>query len=253
MKRFLPFAILAFLQISASAVGQTTSNQGIPAGEKLRCGTIGFAIVGGVAQPVCKFIAEKLSVSVEAVTYKNPRAYAESFGKGEWDVAIGPTVLAPAAKADVTSDLWLIPLIYVAAPGHEFAAASQVDRKGITIGTIQGSPADKFLSHALKSAELIRIAVSTHMSTDVAELLKSGKAEVFGADSVLIHQVAQALAGAKIVSGEFNAVRIAAAVPKDRSALARDMLAEIVAEAKRAGVIQKAIEQQGLKGLRVAD
>jgi polar amino acid transport system substrate-binding protein len=87
------------------------------------------------------------------------------------------------------------------------------------------------------------------MSDDVAELLKSGKAEVFGADSALIYQIAQTLAGAKVVSGEFNVVRIAAAVPKDRSASGN---AEIVAEAKRAGVIQK-IEQHNLKGLRVAN
>jgi polar amino acid transport system substrate-binding protein len=105
MKKFLFIAILALLQISASAVGQTTSNQGIATNGKLRCGTIGIPIVGGVAQPVCKFIAEKLCVSVEVITYKNPGADAQSLGKGEWDVAIGPTVLAPAAKADLTSDL----------------------------------------------------------------------------------------------------------------------------------------------------
>lgn len=63
---------------------------------------------------------------------------AQSFGKGEWDIAIGPKVLAPAEKADVTADLWLIPLIYVAAPGHEFANASQVDRRGVKIGNHSG-------------------------------------------------------------------------------------------------------------------
>jgi len=32
--------------------------------------------------------------------YQNPEAYLQSFGKGEWDIAIGPRILAPADKAD---------------------------------------------------------------------------------------------------------------------------------------------------------
>jgi polar amino acid transport system substrate-binding protein len=31
--------------------------------------------------------------------YPNPEAYLQSFGKGEWDIAVGPRVLAPADKA----------------------------------------------------------------------------------------------------------------------------------------------------------
>jgi polar amino acid transport system substrate-binding protein len=165
MKRLLLSAMLAVGQILVSASAQTTSNADIATGGKLRCGTIGIPIVGGVAQPICKFIAEKLGVPLELVVYKSPGAYAQSFGKGEWGVAIGPSVLAPAAKADVSSDLWLIPLIYVAAPGHEFASAGQVDRQGVKVGTIKGSPADKYLSHAIKSAELVRVPLSPHMAT----------------------------------------------------------------------------------------
>lgn len=180
---------------------------------------IAIRVLGGVAHPVCKFIADKLGVSVEPVMYSNPDAYAQSFGKGEWDVAIGPRVLAPAEKADITSDLWLIPLIYVAAPGREFADASQVDRPGIKIGTIQGSPSDRYLSHSVKSAELVRIPLSVHISADVADLLKSGKADAFGADSGVSYPAADALSGAKIVSGAFNTVRVAAALPKGRSTL----------------------------------
>jgi polar amino acid transport system substrate-binding protein len=168
-------------------------------------------------------------------------------------VAIGPSILAPAAKADASLDLWLIPLIYVAAPGNEFATAGQVDRQGVKVGTIKDSPADKYLSHARKSAELVRIPLGPHMATDVADLLRSGKADVFGADAPTIYGAAEALASAKVVSGEFNVVRIAAALPKGRPDSAKGRLAQIIAEAKQAGVIQKAIEQQEVKGLRVAD
>jgi polar amino acid transport system substrate-binding protein len=252
MKKALVAAAFFAIQMSPS-FGQTASNSEIATNGKLRCGMIAIRVLGGVAHPICQFIADKLAVPLEPVMYSNPDAYAQSFGKGEWDIAVGPRVLAPAEKADVTSDLWLIPLIYVAAPGHEFTDASQVDRPGVKIGTIQGSPSDRYLSHNVKFAELVRIPLSPHISADVADLLKSGKADVFGADSGVSYPAAETLAGAKIVSGAFNTVRVAAAVPKGRSDPVQKKLGDLVGEAKRTGVVQKAIDQQNLKGVRVAE
>ena len=89
----------------------------IAPGGKLRVAMIAIMVLGGVAEPVAKFIGQKLVVEVEPVMYPNPDAYLQSFGKGEWDVAIGPRVLAPVDKSDSTADLWVIDLVYVAAPG----------------------------------------------------------------------------------------------------------------------------------------
>ena len=219
---------------------------------KLRSASIAIRVLGGVAEPVGKFIAEKLGVSYEPIMYANPEAYAQSFGKGEWDIAIGPRVLAAAEKSDLSVDIWLIDLIYVAAPGHEFADASQVDQPGVKVGVIQGSPSDRYLSHTLKSAELVRIPLSAHIATDAIELLRGGKSDAFGADSGVGYPTADGLPGAKIVPGAFNIVRVAIAFPKGRSSAAQAKLAELVGEAKRTGVVLKAIEGLGLKGVHVA-
>jgi len=254
LMRKLPFVLVfAATQFLTAVFVQTASSQEIGTSGKLRCGMIAIRVLGGVANPICKFIADKLGVSLEPVTYSSPDAYVQSFGKGEWDVAVGPRVLAPSDKADVTADLWLIPLVYVAAPGRDFTDASQVDRPGVKIGTIQGSPSDRYLSHNVKAAQLVRIPLSPHISADAADLLKSGKADVFGADSGVGYPALDALAGAKIVPGAFNTVRVAVALPKGGSDSAQKRLADLVGEAKRTGVVQKAIDQQNLKGVRVAD
>jgi polar amino acid transport system substrate-binding protein len=76
---------------------------------------------------------------------------------------------------------------------------------------------------------------------------------MFGADSGLIDSIASDYPGAKIVPGAFNTVHVAVALPKGRSPAAQAKLVEIVSEAKRTGVVQKAIEQAGLRsGVRVA-
>src|SRR6478735_9090486 len=96
MKRpLLSMALLA--GSSAVAFGQTAPASEIAPGGKLRVGMIAITVLGGVAEPVARFIGQKLGAAVEPVMYPNPDAYLQSFGKGEWDIAIGPRVLAPAA------------------------------------------------------------------------------------------------------------------------------------------------------------
>jgi ABC-type amino acid transport substrate-binding protein len=153
----------------------------------------------------------------------------------------------------VTPDAWLIELLYLAAAGRQFSAPGEVDRAGIKIGTIQNSPSDRFLSHTLKSATLVRLPLSPKFPADAIDMLRNGTADVFGADSGLIAAISGGYPESKIVPGAFNTVRVAFALPKGHSAAARARLAELLAEAKRTGLVQKAIEQAGLKmGVRVA-
>jgi polar amino acid transport system substrate-binding protein len=246
----LSAALLAGL--SAAAFGQAAPTSEIAPGGRLRVGMIAITVLGGVAEPIARFIGQKLGTAVEPVMYPSPEAYLQSFGKGEWDIAIGPRVLAPADKADSTADLWVISLVYVAAPGKQFPDIASVDKTGVKIGTIRGAPSDRVLTREVKAAEIVRIPLSPTIAADAAELLRSGKVDVFGADSGVGYPIAEALPGAKVVPGAFAMVRVAAALPKDRSAAARAALAILVDEAKQSGVVQSAIEAKGLKGVTVA-
>jgi polar amino acid transport system substrate-binding protein len=244
---------IALLSTQTFAGAQPMPGSEIAPTGTLRSAVIGIRVLGGVGEPIGRFIAEKLGVSFEPVTYPDPQAYQQSFGKGEWDIAMGPRVLAPADKADITPDVWLIDLMYLAAAGKEFARADQVDRPGMKVGTILNSPSDVFLTRTLKSAELVRLPLSPAFPSDAIEMLRNGKADVFGADSGLIDSIAGSYPGAKAVPGTFNTVRVAVALPKGRSAAAQAKLNEIVNEAKRAGVVERAILQAGLThGVRVA-
>jgi polar amino acid transport system substrate-binding protein len=246
----LSAALLAGL--SAAAFGQAAPTSEIAPGGRLRVGMIAITVLGGVAEPIARFIGQKLGTAVEPVMYPSPEAYLQSFGKGEWDIAIGPRVLAPADKADSTADLWVISLVYVAAPGKQFPDIASVDKTGVKIGTIRGAPSDRVLTREVKAAEIVRIPLSPTIAADAAELLRSGKVDVFGADSGVGYPIAEALPGAKVVPGAFAMVRVAAALPKDRSAAAQAALAILVDEAKQSGVVQSAIEAKGLKGVTVA-
>lgn len=248
----LVFSIALLAALLGTAFGQKAPTLEIAPSGKLRVGMIAIAVLGGVADPVAKFIGQRLGVAVEPVMYPSPGAYLQSFGKNEWDIAIGPRVLAPADKADSTADLWVIDLVYVAAPGKNFPDIASVDKPGVKIGTITGAPSDRVLTREIKAAEIVRIPLSSKIAADAAELLRSGKADVSGADSGVGYPAAEALPGAKIVPGAFATVRVAAALPKGRSAAAQAAFAAIVDEARQTGVVQNAIGAKGLKGVSVA-
>jgi polar amino acid transport system substrate-binding protein len=108
------------------------------------------------------------------------------------------------------------------------------------------------LTREIKAAEIVRIPLSPTIAADAAELLRSGRANVFGADAGVGYPAAAVLPGAKIVPGTFGTVRVAAALPKGRSPAALALIATLVDEAKQGGVVQRAIDVKGLKGVNVA-
>ncbi|HEX4635660.1 MAG TPA: hypothetical protein VH189_05730, partial [Rhizomicrobium sp.] len=64
---FLSIALLAGL--SGVAFGQTSPASEIAPDGKLRVGMIAITVIGGVADPVARFIGQKLGVPVEPVMY----------------------------------------------------------------------------------------------------------------------------------------------------------------------------------------
>src|SRR5262249_30416476 len=91
----LVLSIVLVAGLTGTAFGQTPPASEIAPGGKLHVGMIAITVLGGVAEPVAGFVGQKLGAAVEPVMYANPDAYLQSFGKGEWDIAIGPRVLAP--------------------------------------------------------------------------------------------------------------------------------------------------------------
>ena len=208
-------------------------------------------VIGGVAVDVGKFIAEKLGVPFELVPYSSSDTYSKSFGKGEWDIGFGTRTPLVADKADFIIDVVLNDYVFVAAPGREFADASQVDRPGVKVATGQTSSSYQFLSRTLKSAELVGIPSGTSANAAI-DALRTGKADVWATGAGNVQQLIDRLPGAKLVPGAFTSDRHMVTLPKGKSSTSQSKIVEIVREAKKSGVVRKAIEQLSLKGVRAA-
>jgi polar amino acid transport system substrate-binding protein len=201
--------------------------------------------VSGVVVDLGRFLADKLGVTFEPVAYANQETYAQSFGKGEWDVVIG----VRNSLADPTPDFMVADAMYIAAPGRDFADVTRVDQPGVKVGVSQGGGSDQFLSRALKSAQVVRVPGGV---SNAVNALRTNTVDVWAANPVTLQEIADALPGSKVVSGAWTTGRYAASLPKGRSAAAQERLAELVNEAKRTGIVQESIERAGFKGVRVA-
>ena len=203
--------------------------------------------VSGLPADLGRFIAGKLGVPYEPVVYGSAAPYTASFGKSEWDIILTGKNAVVAKLLDFSADLFLIEYVYVAAPGREFADPAQVDRPGIRIAVPRNASADVFLSRTLKSAELVRVDGDLNAGI---ELLRADKAEVYASSIDSAHAMLGRMPGAKIV-GTFHTVTFAVAMQKGRSAAALSQLTQMVNEAKSAGIVQKALEQAGARGVRI--
>ena len=206
--------------------------------------------VSGVVVDPGRFIAKRFDLAFEPVVYVNQETYAQSFGgKGEWDIAIG--VRSPLAEERSTPgpDFMVTDAMYIAAPGKEFADASQIDRPGVKVGVSRGGGSDQILSRSLKAALVVRVEGGVPNAT---EALRSGAVDVWAANPVTLQAIEAGLPGSRVVPGAYTTGRYAVSLPKERSVEAQNELAEIVNEAKRTGIVLWAIENAGFKGVRVA-
>ena len=255
MRPLLPAAFVLLTALGSPAEAQQTRSAEIAPNGALR---VGFQTaspilarrspdgsVSGVVVDLGKFVAEKLGVAFVPVAYANQEAYSQSFGRGEWDVVIG----VRSSLTDPSPDFMVADAMYIAAPGREFANASNIDAAGVRVGVSRGGGSDQFLTEALKSAQVVR--VSGGVSNAVAAL-RDGRVDVWAANPVTLQEIEDALPGSTVVPGAWTTGRYAASLPAGRSAAAHGTLADIVTEAKRTGVVQRSIDQAGFKGVHVA-
>jgi polar amino acid transport system substrate-binding protein len=255
----LSATILVATAIPLAALAQTTASKEIAPTGRLRVAMqTGSPIiatrasdgsVSGVVVDLGRFIAKRLDLAFEPVVYVNQETYAQSFGTGEWDIAIGVRSLLAQEKSALSPDFMVADAMYIAAPGKEFADASQIDRPGVKVGVSRGGGSDQILSRALKAALVVRVDGGVPNAT---EALRSGAVDVWAANPVTLQAIEAGLPGSKVVPGAYTTGRYAVSLPKGRSVEAQNELADIVNEAKRTGIVLRAIENAGFKGVRVA-
>jgi polar amino acid transport system substrate-binding protein len=201
----------------------------------------------GVAVDLARELGRRADLPVELVGYDAAGKMVERLKSGEWDIAF--LAVDPGREAEITFTPPYIEIegTYLVPGESSLRAIADVDRKGVRIALAAGAAYDLFLSRNIKQAELVR----GPNPTAAFDLLVAGKAEALaGVKQTLVANAAK-LAGSRVLDGRFLAIGQAIGIPKGRDAGAK-YLSEFIEDAKASGLVARAIEKAGVRGVSIA-
>ena len=201
----------------------------------------------GVAIDLLKEIAGRLQAATEIVAYDKVGVMVDDAKTGSWDIAFLGSEPAREREISFTAAYLEIEATYLVLGGLPLRHASEVDRDGIVVTAAARANYELFLSRTLKHAKLI----SAPDGGAAFDLLVTGKVNALAGLKEGLFGLAEKLPGSRILDGRFMGVQQSIGIPKGRDA-GLQYLRAIVEDAKASGLVARAIEKTGARGVSVA-
>jgi polar amino acid transport system substrate-binding protein len=201
----------------------------------------------GVAVDLVNELGRRLGVPVEIVAYDSVAALGDAAPTGAWDIAFLGSDPVRERIMGFTPAYVELDATYLVPGASSLRNASEVDRAGLRVAAPARANYELFLQRSLKRAKLLSVP-----GNDAAfELLVTGKADALAGLTQVLLQLGAKMPGSRIVDGRFMAVQQSIAVPKGRDA-GLAYLRSVVEDAKASGLVARAIEKTGARGVAVA-
>lgn len=201
----------------------------------------------GVAMDLARALAARLGVELLPVEYSSPAKILDGLKDGAWDVGFLGIDPVRLAQVDFSPPFLQEDWTYLVLAGSSIRTVTDADQPGVRIATGRNDAGDLALSRLLKHAELVRVE-----TPDAAfDALRAGDVNVLAAPRPRLLQRSAQLPGSRVLEDRFHAVFSAMAVPKGQAARLA-YLSDFIEEAKASGLVQRAIERVGLRGVQVA-
>jgi len=201
----------------------------------------------GVAVDLLQDLAGRLGVPAEIVPYDSVADMGDAALSHAWDIAFLGSDPQREQVMSFTPAYLEIDATYLVPCGALFRVATEVDREGVRVAAPARANYELFLRRNLSRAHL----VSTQDVEAAFNLLVTGQVDALAGLRQALLDLCRRLPGSRILEGRFMAVQQSIAVPKGRDA-GLAYLRGVVEEAKRSGLVARAIEKTGASGVSVA-
>ena len=201
----------------------------------------------GVAIDLSRELARRLGVPVELVAYQTIGKIVDGAKAGEWDIAFLGSDPERAKEITFTVAYLELEATYLVPADSPLRAAADVDREGVRVAAPARANYELFLSRSLARARLVQAPDAGA----AFELLATGKVDALAGLTQALIGLNAKLPGSRILDGRFMAVQQSVGTPKGRDAGAK-YLRGFVEEAKASGLVARAIEKTGARGVSVA-
>lgn len=201
----------------------------------------------GIAPDLGAELARRLGVPFEYVSFDAAGKLADAVKDSVVDVGfIGNE--PQRAEVIAFSPAYLeLPVTYLVPAGSPIRTLDDIDHPGVRVSVSARSAYDLFLTRHLKRATLIR---SEGIPASVKTFGEQKLEALAGLKPGLMEE-AKKLPGSRVLEGQVTAVQQSVGVPKKREAAAR-FVRDFVEAVKAEGIVAKAVERHGVRGVSVA-
>jgi polar amino acid transport system substrate-binding protein len=201
----------------------------------------------GVAVDLMRELAGRLAVPFEIVAYDSVGLMVDAAKTNTWDIAFCGSEPAREREMSFTAAYLEIEATYLVPAGSRLQTIADVDQPGVRIAAPARANYELYLTRTLRSAQLVQ-APNGGAAFD---LLAKDKVDALAGLRQALIDLADRLPGSRMVDGRFMAVQQSIGVPKGRDA-GLAYLRGFVEEAKASGLVARAIEKTGARGVSVA-
>ena len=201
----------------------------------------------GVAIELTRELGRRLGVPVELVPYDGVVAIVDAAKAGAWDIAFLGIDPAREGEISFTAAYLEIEATYLVPAGSSVGVVADVDREGVRVAAPARVNYELYLGRHLTRAQLVRAP----SAAAAFELLVAGRADALAGLRQALIGLSERLPGAGVLDGRFMAVQQAVGVPRGRDA-GLAYLRGVVEDAKASGLVARAIERTGARGVQVA-
>jgi len=201
----------------------------------------------GVAVEIARALARRVGVELVMVEYPSPPSVLDGLKAGAWDVGFLAIDPSRAALVDFSPPYLQIDATYLVQGSSTIQTVGDADQPGVRIAVTRKSVEEIVLGQTLKRAELR----SVDSIPAGFELLRTGHADALAVPRPAALQFSVRLPGSRVLADRFHVTSGAMAVPKGQPEWLA-YISEFTEEAKASGLVQKAIEHVGVRGVQVA-
>ena len=198
----------------------------------------------GLSVEIGRELARRLGVPSQIVVLQRAAEVVDALKAGRADFGITNATPARAQDVDFTPPLVAIELGYLALPGSPVQALADVDQPGMRIGVTQGSTSQGVLTREFKHARVVP-APSLQAA---GEMLQRRELDAFATNKAVLHELGDALPGARVLEGRWGLEQLAIAVPKGRGAATAEYLRGFAQSVRTEGLVHAASSRAGLRG-----
>jgi len=192
-------------------------------------------------------LAARLGVETQLVGYPTPPEAMNAIKVGVCDVGFFGIDPVRAAEVDFSPPLVQEDYTYLLPAGSSIHSIADSDRPGIRIAVVRNHASTAALSRVLKHAEL----VYAETPDTTLELLRTRQADAMASARPLLLLYSDQMHGSRVLEDRYGALILAMAVRKEQPGLLA-YISGFVEEAKAAGLVKRAVEHAGVRGVEVA-